>query len=153
VLLIIAVASITLILNVLIAVWLSNTDNLTIPSVGTIYVTGVEVYGGDTKSTNGIASIDWGTFYLTESKSASLYLRSVSNIPVKLAFNVTNWSPEGLAPYMTLSWNYTGTQIAPREEIPLSFTLSLSPTKDFINYLVTNNVTSFNFDLHIYALR
>jgi hypothetical protein len=137
----------------LIAVWLSKIDNLTVPSIGTIYVTGVEVYGGDIKSTSGTASIDFGTFYLTETRNASFYLRSVSNIPVKLAFNVTNWSPEGLAPYMTLAWNYTGTQIAPREEIPLTFTLSLSSSGDLVNYLITNNVTSFNFDLHIYALR
>jgi hypothetical protein len=151
--LIIAVASITLILNVLIAVWLSKIDNLTVPSIGTIYVTGVEAYGGDIKSTNGTPTVDWGTFYLSSSKNASFYLRSVSNIPIKLAFNVTNWSPEGLAPYMTLSWNYTGTEIAPREEIPLNFTLSLSPTEDLINYLITNNVTAFNFDIHIYASR
>jgi hypothetical protein len=133
-------------------VWLSKIDNLTVPSIGTIHVTGVDAYGGDIKSANGTMSIDWGTLYLGDSKNASFYLKSISNIPIKLAFNVTNWSPEGIAPYMTLSWNYTGTQIAPQEEIPVGFTLSLSSSRDFINYLITNNVTAFNFDIHIYTL-
>jgi hypothetical protein len=150
--LIIVVASITTIINTLVAVWLSHSGILTIPGIGTIRVTGMEAYGGDLNSTGETISLDWGMFHLPDSKNASFYLRSISNIPLKLAFNVTNWSPEGLSLYMTLSWNYTGAQIAPNEEIQVTFNLSLSSSIDLINYLIANNVTSFNFDIYIYAL-
>jgi hypothetical protein len=166
ILLIIVVASITIVVNALVAfmlskpagwpiVWVNQsslnvTSNTSVQNVGGIYVTGVEAYGGDITYRNGIATLDWGTFYLGNSKNASFYLRSISTSQIRLALNVTNWNPEGLKHYMTLTWDYTGTQIDPNEEIPVRLTLSLSSSTDLINYLITNKVTTFSFNINVY---
>jgi hypothetical protein len=131
---------------------------LNIIDVGTIYITGVETYGSDIKFTSEMKftgatlTLDWGTVYLTDSKNVSFYLKSTHKTPITLSFNVTKMSPEGLRPYMNLSWNYSGTQIAPNDEIAVTFNLRFSPSIDLRNYLFTNNVTSFNFEISIYAL-
>ena len=153
VLLIIAVALTTMIFNVLIAIWLSHSDNLTIPSIGTVYVTGVEAYGGDLKLEGDSLHIDWGTIYLGSSKNASFYLKSVSNTNIKLVLNVTNWNPKGMAPYMNLSWTYTGTPLSPDEVIPVNMSLSAPLSIDFAHYLITNDVDAFSFDICIQALK
>ena len=152
VLLIIIVAAITITCNVLIAVWLSRSYELAVPSMGTIYVTGVEAYGGDLKLINGMVSIDWGTLKWGDSRSVSFYLRSTSSVPARLALNVTDWNPERMKDYATVSWNYNGTQLAPQQEILVRFTLTTPDTRDFANYLVSNGVTSYNFTIYVYAL-
>jgi len=116
ILLIVFVAVVTLIANVLIALWLSRSYELAVPSVGTIYVTGVEAYGGDLKLVNGAVSIDWGTLKWGDSRSVSFYLRSTSSVPARLALNVTDWNPERMKDYATVSWNYNGTQLAPQQK-------------------------------------
>lgn len=125
---------------------------------GTIYITGVETYGSDVKFTSEmkltglILTIDWGTFHLIDSKNVSFYLKSTRKTPITLSFNVTKVSPECLRPCMNFSWDYNGTQIALNEEILVTFTFRLSPSIDLISYIVANNITSFNFELSIYAL-
>ena len=153
ILLIVIVAVATIIISSLVAVWLSRTYNLSVPSLGTIYVTGVEVYGGDLRTQNGLVSIDWGDIQWGDSKSVSFYLRSTSTIPTRLGLNTTDWSPEALGNYMSLSWNYDGTQLVPQEEILVKLALTVSDSRDFANYLVLNNVKSYNFTVYIYTLK
>lgn len=150
-LLIVVASVITFISYVLISIWLSKSYTPTILSNGTMYVIGLEAYGGDIRLANGLHSIDWGAFQVGESKNVSMYLRNPNNVPTKLAFNTTNWNPESMAKYVTLLWNYDGTQLTPGEEIPLQFTLTTNGTEDFVNYLVLNNVNSYNFTICIYA--
>jgi hypothetical protein len=149
-LLIIIVVTITVALHVLIAVLLRRSLGVTVPSVGTIHLTGVEVYGGDIRLVDGVASIDWGTVQFGDSRNVSFYLRSTSNEQTRLAFNVTDWSPEEIKNYVKLSWNYSGTQLAPKQEILVIFTLSTVDTRIFADYLVSNNVTSYNFKINIH---
>ena len=141
---------ITVIFTASIVVWLAR-FSVGVPSVGTIYVAGAEAYGGDIKPINGVPSIDWGTIQCGDSKNVTFYLRSISNVQIRLAFAATDWNPEGLKNYVTLSWNYSGTQLAPKQEIPICFTLSTPDTRDFANYIVTNNVKLYNFTIYIYA--
>jgi predicted membrane channel-forming protein YqfA (hemolysin III family) len=153
VLFIIMVVLALLISNVLIAFWwIGKLQSLAVPSEGILYATDVMVYGGDIKSENGSLHIDWGTVLLGGSKSVSFYLRSLKNTPIILAFNLTDWVPEGLSPYMTLSWNYSGVQLAPSEEVFVRFNLNISASVDFVDYLVANNVDSFSFKINVYAL-
>lgn len=121
-------------------------------STGTINVTGIEAYGGDIRTINGTNTIDWGTFQLGESKNVSFTIKSISNTPTKIAYRITDFSPESLADFMTLDWNYTETTLQPQEQIPIRFTLSLSASADAINYLVTNKVTTFKLDISIYVI-
>ena len=152
VLLIVITAAITLISSVLISSWLTESHNVAIHSTVTINRAGVETYGGDIKYVNGLPSLDWGTIGFGDSKNVSIYLRSTGNFPTTLALNATDWTPEGIKNYVTLSWNYDGTQLAPGEELPVNLTLITHGTEDFANYLVSNNVNSFNFTVNVYAL-
>lgn len=150
VLLIVVVASITTILTTTISILLSRTDNLTLPSTGTIYTVGIEAYGGDINLTEGTQYIPWGTIQPDTLTNRSFYLRSISNADIKLNISATNWNPPGISGNLTLSWNYTGTPISPEEVIYVTLTLSASGSDSFIIYLVTNNIREFSFDIHIY---
>jgi hypothetical protein len=141
------------IFNTLIAVWLSRSHNLTVPSIGTIYVTGVEAYGGDITSTNGAMTVDWGENGVGSSNSVSFFLRSASNVPIAIALSIENWEPQSIEPFMLVEWNYTGAQLAPKEEISIRFDLKTSSSYDFADYLITNNITSFSFSLHVSAVK
>jgi len=114
--LIIVVVLVTLLFNFLIASWVNNGANdandeindRTIPTTGTIYVRGLEIYGGDAESESGQVYIDWGELTLGASKNASFYVRSNSNVDVELGLNVTNWTPAGIQDYIAISWDYNG---------------------------------------------
>jgi hypothetical protein len=110
-------------------------------------VTGLEVYGGNLSG----RSIGWGTLNVGDSENVSFYVRSTSNVPIVLAFDVSDWYPPAMSSYLVLSWDYNGTCLRPNQSILLTLTLASSSSEDFKNYLINNNVTSFNFDIHIYA--
>ena len=167
ILLIAAVATIAVIAEGVIAMWLSHSGIININSIfnttstgtinfnttspGTVNFTGVEAYGGDIKTINGTNTIDWGTFHVGESKNISFTIKSISNTPTRINYRITELSPNGLADFMTLKWNYSGVALLPQEQIPISFTLSLSASAETINYLTTNKVTNFNLDISIYV--
>ena len=162
VLLIAVVVLVTLLLNFLIASLVNNDANEgndemndgTIATTGTIYVRGLELYGGDIKSESGKVYIDWGEFTLGTSKKASFYVRSNSNVDVKLGLNVSNWTPAGIEDYIHIFWDYNGTLLSSGpDQVPLcvTFNLDVSSSGDFIDFIVTNEITSFGFDMTMYA--
>ena len=152
ILLILLVASATLVLSTAISIFLNRFDNLHIPSISTIRTIGVEAYGGDINLTqDGKPYIDWGTIYVGASAKRSICLRSTSNVNTRLSLITSNWTPTNISAYMILSWNCTGTLISPDEEISVTLTLSAAHDDSLINYLITNNVKDFSFDIHIYA--
>ncbi len=118
-------------------------------SYGKVYVTGAEVYGGDLDGTQ----LPWGVVYLGDSKSVSFYVRSDSNVPITLSLSITDWMPSGISSYLNVSWNYNQTVIQPNQEIFLTLTLTTPLSQDFANYLISNNVNSFNFNIHIYSTK
>jgi hypothetical protein len=148
----------TLIFIFLIASLLINNDakndanNQTIPTTGTIYVSGLEIYGGDIKSESGKNYIDWGELSVGASKNVSFYVQTTSNVDVILGLNVTGWAPAGIEDYISISWSYNGTLLSSDQE-PLWVTVNLdvSSSGEFISYLVANNVTAFSFDMTIYT--
>lgn len=162
ILLVMVVVLVTLIFNFLMALWVNNAANngenndandQSIPTTGTIYVRGLEIYGGDIKSgSSGKTYIAWGELYLGASKNVSLYVQSTSNFDVELGLNLTNWTPAGIEDYITISWDYDGTVLSPDHK-PLLVTLNLdvSSSREFVSYLVENMVTAFGFDITIYA--
>lgn len=161
ILLVMVVVLVTLIFNFLMTLWVNNAANKgedndandqAIPTTGTIHVRGLEIYGGDIKSDKGKTYIDWGELSPGSSKNVSFYLKSTSNVDVELGLNVTGWNPAGIQNYVDISWDYNGTLLSPSGK-PLLVTLNLevSSSRDFIDYLLANNVTSFGFDLTMYA--
>jgi hypothetical protein len=162
ILLIIVVVLVTLLFNFLIASWVNTdgndgndeVDDRTIPTTGTLYVRGLEIYGGDIKSESGNVYIDWGALTLGASKNATFYVRSNSNVDVELGLNVTNWTPAGIQDYITLSWDYNGTLLSSgpdQEPLMVTANLDVSSSGKFIDFIVANEVTAFGFDMTVYA--
>ncbi len=114
-------------------------------SSGIIYVTGVDIFGGDLQGN----AIQWNPLYIGDSENASFYVRSTSNIPVMLTYSVTDWLPQGIDSYLSLSWDYVQTPLNYNQTIFLTLTLSSQLSADFAEYLFANNVTSFSFNLQI----
>ncbi|MEM2971697.1 MAG: hypothetical protein QW270_04665 [Candidatus Bathyarchaeia archaeon] len=163
--LILIVSAATLLLSMLVSVWLSSFHNLRFPSLGAIIVTGVEAHGGNiTVTQNGKQFIEWGTVYPGSFTNRSFYIKSISNIPVKLNLtisnitfqnstnqNVTDPSIENSSP-LTLTWNYDNTPLNPKAEIYVTLTLHVSDDPSFINFLIGYCVTGFSFDMVIKAI-
>jgi hypothetical protein len=156
--LVIAVVLITLVLSYIIALWSSNSlspnneYNRTISTTGNLEVRGLEIYGGDIKTESNKVYIDWGQLTLGASKNASFNVLSNSNVNVTLGLNVTNWMPAGIENYITVSWNYNGTVLTPRDRpLMVTVTLEVPASRDFIDFLVENSVTTFGFDMTVYA--
>ena len=163
VLLIIVVAAITIVLSTMISIWLSTFDNYLVPSLGTIRTTGVEAYGGNiTDNAKGEQHIDWGTIYPGTSTNRSFYIKSQSSIQIILKLETSNWmfndsknniveGPSNSTPYMNLMLNYNETIIRRGKTVEATLTLYVNDSFDFIEFLVTDDVQKFSFDIHIYA--
>ena len=159
VLLVTAVFLATLIFSFSIATWLSSKDytpndnyDRTVPTIGTIVFQDLEIFGGDVTVESDTVLIDWGELTIGASKNTTFFVKSTSNIDVVLELNVTNWMPAGIEEYITISWNYNGTVLNPNHR-PLLVTVNLevASSGDFIDFLISNEVTAFGFDITIYA--
>lgn len=149
VLLVVGVSLITLLVSTFVAIFLERSENLRIPSIGTIHTLNVEAYRGDIMYENGDSYVDWGTMFPGGSMNRSFYLRSISNVDGMLHLNTTNWNPPGISQYLNLSWNREGVLLHPREETNVTLTLTISSSQLFVDYVLANNVTEFSLDIHI----
>jgi hypothetical protein len=81
-------------------------------------------------------------------------VRSTGNADVELGLNVTKWTPSGIGDYLDISWDYDGTLLSSGpNQVPLLVTINLavSSSEEFIDFILENKVTSFSFDMTIYA--
>lgn len=151
---IVAVASVAV--TSLVAVMLSSSDDeLYLPSLGTIKTVEVETYW-DQDCKNRRENLTWDDMWIQQMEEAevnevntTVYIKSVSNLKVTLTMFLTDWNPEDISDYVTISWDYDGTVLSPNEVIPVTMTLSASSTDDFIDYLIENEVTRFDVAVHI----
>jgi hypothetical protein len=81
---IIVVVIYTITLTTLLATVLRTDHNLLMPSLGTIYALGFQVYGGNITTANEKPTLDWGTTYVGASTNVSFNILSRSNIDVKM---------------------------------------------------------------------
>jgi hypothetical protein len=137
--------------------WLSRLDNLHLPSLGTIRVIGVEVYGGNITATQDAKQIDWGIVYLGTLTNRSFYVRSLSNIPVTLTLgisdvffqnsdgqNVTEAPP--IDNPLILTWDYSNDVLLRwNDTIYVTLTLEISSDPSFIDYIINNHIERFGF--------
>lgn len=159
ILLILAVAAVTLVVSSFVSLWLARIGNLRVPSLGTIKTEGVEAYW-DIDLQNKTEEIAWGTLQLGSSKDVNLFLLSISNIPVTLTLTKEDLtfydasevpvSPPGtLSQYMNITWNYDGDEIEAGEVIPVALTLRAEYSTEFATYLIEEKVALFTVDLVI----
>jgi hypothetical protein len=129
----------------------ADDSNQTILTTGALQVEGLEVYGGDLKSQLGKAYIDWGELGPGASSAVSFYVKSTSNVDVKLGLNVTGWKPSGIKPFMSFSWNQNGVRLSPKQELLVTVNLTVSSSSEFTDYISDNQVQTFSFEMTIYA--
>jgi len=148
----------------MISIWLSRYHNLRFPSIGTIKVIGMEVYGGDINITQeGIPFIDWGMVYPGMVTNRSFYINNTGNTPVTLSLKISNLTFQDterqnvtenlpLENPLNLTWNYNNTVLERKEEIYVTLTLTVFSDSEFLEYLVAYDVTKFSFDVVITPL-
>lgn len=151
ILLLIAIIAATVVLTTFISILLERISTIHVPSMGTIHTIGVEAFDGDIRLQNGSQYVDWGTIYPGTSTNRTFSLRSKSNVETILSLKTTNWSPINMSVYLTLSWNYSGAPMGPDEVTRVTLSLLSSDSQSFIDYLVTNDVEEFSFDIIISA--
>jgi len=157
-LVIVAVASVAG--SALIAIHLSNSrSELYLPSVATIKTIGVETYwdqNGETK----IEALSWDEIKIEKLEwdeitmnpiQTTVYVKSVSNFRVTMNIFLTDWNPEEISDKLTLYWDYEGAEMEPGEIIPVTLTLSAPSTDDFIDYILENDIHSFEVSIHFVA--
>jgi len=158
-LLIAIVAVATIAVSASVSMWLSRYHNLRFPSIGTIYTIDVEAYW-DQDLTNRTTQIEWGTIYPDTKTNITIYLHSISNIPTTLTIKTENWTYANLAganiteppnrqSYMNLTWNYNNQTLNPDETMQTTLTVTVTDDPTFLEYLIQNNITTFNFDITI----
>lgn len=151
IILIVIVAVVSVASTTLISMLLSSSDyDVYVPGLGTIKTIEVEIYwdpNGETKR----ETISWGELEPGASLDTLVYVKSVSNFVVTLNLNLTDWNPEEISDYLTISWDYDGTLISPNEIIPVTMTLSASSSDAFIDYLIDNEIKNFEVAIHFIA--
>lgn len=152
----------TILLQTTIAILLSTRSNFHLPSLGTIHTLNVEVYGKDIKEENGEKFLDWGILYSGTQTNRTFTVKSKSNVEGTLIIKAANWTlynsknetvlgPTDKIKYLTiLPPKQNTTILKPDETIELTLTLNVTASKEFIDYILENDVQTFTFDLHIY---
>ena len=105
-----------------------------------VKVVGVGVYK-DVSFTVNVEKIDWGVLEPGESRNVTVYIRNESNVPVSLSMIVGDWNPAEAEAYISLCWNYDGSQIPVDGWLPVTFALHVSPE--------TSGLESFSFTITI----
>jgi len=95
-----------------------------IPSSATVKAVGVGIYK-DINFTVSVTQINWGIVEAGESKNFSAYIVNRSNVPITLSMTTENWNPMNASNFITLTWNYDGTQIAVDGYVFVAFVLTV----------------------------
>jgi len=109
-------------------------------NVARVKVVGVGIYK-DINFTVSVTEIDWGIIEPGESKNFSAYIVNESNVPLTLTIRTENWNPLNASSFMTLTWDYNGTQIGVGGSVPVTLTLQVAQT--------VSGIESFSFDIVI----
>jgi hypothetical protein len=161
ILLIVTVATITLLVSAAISIMLDDRNSINLPSIGYIHTVGVKAYWDPTLQ-NQTAEINWGTLYTGSSYNVTLYLQSTSNVPTTLSLTTANWTytnsnnnvaagPSTSTPYMNLTWNYQNQTLSPSQTFQATLTLTTDNSASFLTFLINNNITQFSMDITIQA--
>jgi hypothetical protein len=132
---VVGVAAASLIAYALMASWL-------VRNVGVVKAVGVAVYW-DADCTRPCSEINWGNLTLGETKNVTVYVRNEGNVPISLNMHTENWSPPTAAEHLTLTWNYSGEVLQPKQTVSLCFTLSVD-SQAF-------GFSSFSFEIWVVA--
>jgi len=106
----------------------------------TVKVVGVGVYK-DINFTVSVTSIDWGIVEPGENKNFSAYVVNRSNVPVTLSMTTENWNLANASEFITLTWDYDGSQIAVDGYVYVTLLLAVDSA--------TSGIDTFSFTIVI----
>ena len=112
----------------------------TITTHGNIKAVGCAFYT-DSAGVRATSQIDWGTLEPGQTANVTLYMKSLSNVPVTISMAVGNFSPASGGSYLACTWNYGGGVLNPGQLVAVTFTLSVAST--------ITGITSFSFDIGV----
>ena len=116
--------------------------SLRLRGAGRIKCVGVKAFA-DPEGMKEISGIDWGLISPGGYAYRSIYLKSLSTVPVNLTLSTEAWSPSNASDVLTLSWDYDGGDLNPGQIIPVTLTLN-------VDNAITG-ITDFAFDIIITA--
>jgi hypothetical protein len=115
---------------------------VSLPTGGGVKVNALIGAYSDPDCTHQYTSISWGdSLSPAQSVSKMVYVKNLGNVPLTLTISSSDYVPMETSQYMTLSWDYNGTEIMPLQVCPVEFTLLLSA-------MAYDNMT-FSFNLNI----
>jgi|GEM_PF-2290816 len=135
-------AAVSVLFIVCLAVILLTLFSTRAVNAGAVEAIGVGVYW-DSSCNNAVSAIDWGVLNPGGMRTVTVYVRNEEIENVMLSIRTDNWNPSNAVNFMTLSWDYAGTLIAPGETVKTKLTLLISPG--------IRGITSFRFDIIIEA--
>jgi hypothetical protein len=111
-----------------------------IPNLATLKVVGIGVYE-DPGCTVSVAQIEWGMVEPEDRATFDTYIKNESNVPITLTIYTEDWSPANASNFISLSWDYNGSEILVDDSIPVAFVLNVDPA--------TAGIDSFSFTIVI----
>ena len=111
-----------------------------IPNLATLKVVGIGVYQ-DPGCTVSVAQIEWGMVEPEDRATFDTYIKNESNVPITLTIYTEDWSPANASNFISLSWDYNGSEILVDDSIPVAFVLNVDPA--------TAGIDSFSFTIVI----
>ena len=111
-----------------------------IPTSAILKTVGIGIYK-DVNFTVSVTEIDWGTVEPGEAKNFSAYIKNESNVPITLTMHIEDWSPTNASSFISLSWNYSESEIPVDGSIPVTFVLNVDPA--------TAGIDAFSFTIVI----
>ncbi len=95
----------------------------------------------DSGCTQSISSIQWGSVQAGGSVSRVVYVKNSGDYGVVLSLGTSNWSPTVAEDYMSLSWDYSGSELSAGAVVRVVIRLSVASN--------VSGVSSFSFDVVI----
>lgn len=94
----------------------------------------------DSRCTQNLTCIDWGTILPGENVSYILYARNLGNKSFTLQLQTLDLSPSLLSADVLLTWDYRGQVMEPTDVVPIVLSLSVSPDIENVNTFTHNIV-------------
>ncbi|MCW4030449.1 MAG: hypothetical protein NWE92_12485 [Candidatus Bathyarchaeota archaeon] len=95
----------------------------------------------DSAATTPCSSIEWGSFNPGASANRTIYVKNTGNVAETLTLTTTDWSPDGAASVVTLTWDKENSTLAAGAVTEAILTLTVANE--------TGSITDFNFNIVI----
>lgn len=114
------------------------TVGFTVSTVGTVKSYGVAVYW-DHGCTQNVMHVDWETLEPNQTKTFTVYVKSLSSDLANLSVVASNWTPETVSSFLVFEATPNNIEIEPTQVLDVALSLTVSPE--------IADIDSFGFDI------